>query len=107
MAIVLLGEGDFSFASSFEEPVWATTYEFEDLWTKTYPDLQPRLDSLRAAGSHIFFGVDARKVAADSRLPQARLYRWNCPCPGWGGSMQQVLEQFFDSAKSSLTGDGC
>lgn len=106
MAIVLLGEGDFTFAASFEESVYATTYESRDTTLKDYPDIGARLEVIEAAGSQVLFGVDAMKLDTEARLPKARLYRWNCPCPGWAGSMQNALESFFKAAKSTLTDDG-
>lgn len=94
--ILLVGEGDFSFALALvrhpsvaivPENVVASTFDTEDALAAKYPDSAPaNLQELRAKGVTVLCGVDATKLAACKALRGRRFDRvvWNFPHVGKG-----------------------
>ena len=94
--ILLIGEGNFSFAHALAvnpppqlqhlppENVTATAYDTEEECLAKYPDAQEKIDTLRAKGVTVIFGVDATKLDKVSQLKGKRWNKivWNFPHAG-------------------------
>ena len=94
--ILLIGEGNFSFAHALAvnpppqlhhlppENVTATAYDAEEECLAKYPDAQEKIDTLRAKGVTVIFGVDATKLDKVSQLKGKRWNKvvWNFPHAG-------------------------
>ncbi|ELU38025.1 hypothetical protein AG1IA_07941 [Rhizoctonia solani AG-1 IA] len=93
--ILLIGEGNFSFAHSLlDHPsipslppvnITATAYDSESDCLAKYPDAQAHIAALRSAGTTVLFGVDARHLDKTFPLKTARKWDkvvWNFPHVG-------------------------
>ncbi|GAB1525635.1 hypothetical protein RhiTH_008798 [Rhizoctonia solani] len=93
--ILLIGEGNFSFAHSLlDHPsipslppvnITATAYDSESDCLAKYPDAQAHIAALRSAGTTVLFGVDARHLDKTFPLKSARKWDkvvWNFPHVG-------------------------
>eukprot|EP01006_Ploeotia_vitrea_P014497 TRINITY_DN39308_c0_g2_i1.p1 TRINITY_DN39308_c0_g2~~TRINITY_DN39308_c0_g2_i1.p1 ORF type:complete len:489 (+),score=31.21 TRINITY_DN39308_c0_g2_i1:3-1469(+) len=132
---LLVGEGNFSFAAAFckkspsPKHLLATSLDTEHDVLSKYPDSKDFLDTLKAAGSGVWHGVDATQLAKEPRLYQApdkphkfHCIRWNFPhndkpqhshLPGSKElreesikDHQELLSGFFNSAKPFLAPGG-
>ncbi|KAJ3999468.1 hypothetical protein F5050DRAFT_1805008 [Lentinula boryana] len=101
--ILLIGEGNFSFAKALARPlhsetelthlvhlppnnITATTYDLEDDCYVKYHDAQDIVASLREWGVEVLFGVDATKLEWNSTFKGRRWSKivWNFPHAGKG-----------------------
>ncbi|KZS93320.1 hypothetical protein SISNIDRAFT_77687 [Sistotremastrum niveocremeum HHB9708] len=94
--ILLVGEGNFSFARSlFSHPVLrslppenviATAYDSEEICYEKYPDAQEIVEGLRAKGVVVLFDIDATALEKYSVLKGTQWDRivWNFPHAGKG-----------------------
>ncbi|CAE6364403.1 unnamed protein product [Rhizoctonia solani] len=83
--ILLIGEGNFSFAHSLlDHPsipslppanITATAYDSESDCLSKYPDAQSHISALRSAGATVLFGVDARHL--DKTFPLKTGKKWD------------------------------
>ncbi|CAE6521591.1 unnamed protein product [Rhizoctonia solani] len=83
--ILLIGEGNFSFARSLLDHssipslppanITATAYDSEPDCLSKYPDAQSHISALRSAGATILFGVDARHL--DKTFPLKASKKWD------------------------------
>jgi 25S rRNA (uracil2634-N3)-methyltransferase len=94
--ILLIGEGDFSFARALTLNVpaaleslppgniTATAYDTEEDCYAKYPDAEIIVQGLREKGVHVLFGVDATKLEKVSALKGRKWDRivWNFPHAG-------------------------
>lgn len=94
--ILLIGEGDFSFAralvhnppvqleSFLAKNVTATAYDTEEECYAKYPDAKAIVEQLNDKGVEILFGVDATKLKKVGALKGRRWDRivWNFPHAG-------------------------
>jgi len=94
--ILLIGEGNFSFAYALvinpplqlhhfpPQNITATTYDTEQECLAKYADAQEKIDVLRTKGVNVLFGVDATKLEKVSQLKGKRWDRvvWNFPHAG-------------------------
>ncbi|KAH7103767.1 hypothetical protein BKA62DRAFT_784672 [Auriculariales sp. MPI-PUGE-AT-0066] len=120
--VLLVGEGDFSFALALvsdsalaivPENVIATTLDNEDLLREKYPEtVGKNIEALRHRGVQVLCGVDATKLEACKSL-KARTFDkivWNFPHVGKGISdqdrnireNQQVLLAFLAKVSSFI-----
>ncbi|KAJ3818869.1 hypothetical protein F5880DRAFT_1490666 [Lentinula raphanica] len=101
--ILLIGEGNFSFARALARPspsrtelahlahlppnnITATTYDSEDDCYTKYPDAQDIVACLREWGAEVLFGVDATKLEWNAALKGRKWSKivWNFPHAGKG-----------------------
>ncbi|KDQ15647.1 hypothetical protein BOTBODRAFT_130917 [Botryobasidium botryosum FD-172 SS1] len=98
--ILLLGEGNFSFALSLLLPspstsrahltlafnITATAYDSRSQCFEKYPDAESNVKQLEALGVAVLFGVDARKLEKCKELKGKKFDRvvWNFPHAGAG-----------------------
>ncbi|KAH9043698.1 hypothetical protein EDB85DRAFT_1911769 [Lactarius pseudohatsudake] len=96
--ILLIGEGDFSFAVALlQHPpppleylvpanITATAYDTEDECYSKYSEAQQYVRVLRESGAQVLFGVDATKLEKTSALKGKTFDRivWNFPHAGKG-----------------------
>lgn len=94
--ILLIGEGNFSFARAFftsehealthlpPANVTATTYDSEETCYEKYPDAKQIVQELREKGVVVLFEVDARKLSSHKELKKRKWKRivWNFPHAG-------------------------
>lgn len=83
--ILLIGEGNFSFARSLlNHPsipslppanITATAYDTEEECTSKYPDAEVHISALRSAGATVLFGVDARHL--EKTFPPKMSKKWD------------------------------
>ncbi|CAE6346273.1 unnamed protein product [Rhizoctonia solani] len=83
--ILLIGEGNFSFAHSLlDHPsipslppanITATAYDSESDCLAKYPDAQAHITALRSAGASVLFDVDARRL--DKTFPLKTGKKWD------------------------------
>ncbi|CAE7066398.1 unnamed protein product [Rhizoctonia solani] len=83
--ILLIGEGNFSFAHSLLDHssipslppanITATAYDSESECLSKYPDASSHLSALRSAGATVLFGVDARHL--DKTFPLKKAHKWD------------------------------
>ncbi|CAE6441252.1 unnamed protein product [Rhizoctonia solani] len=83
--ILLIGEGNFSFARSLiDHPsipslppanITATAYDSESDCLSKYPDASSHISALRSAGATVLFGVDARHL--DKTFPPKNPKKWD------------------------------
>ncbi|KAF8604894.1 hypothetical protein BDV93DRAFT_491630 [Ceratobasidium sp. AG-I] len=120
--ILLIGEGNFSFAHSLlEHPsiphlppsnITATAYDTEPECLAKYPDAASHISALRSAGAVVLFGIDARqldKTVGKSGKKWDKVV-WNFPHVGLGiadrdrnvVANQSVLLGFLKSVKGVL-----
>ncbi|KAG9313955.1 hypothetical protein JVU11DRAFT_4729 [Chiua virens] len=123
--ILLLGEGNFSFARALvvDAPpslahlipgnVTATSYDSEEACFAKYPDAAAIVHTIRQRGVHVVFDVDATKLQRHSALKGKRWDRivWNFPHAGKGItdqdrnilSNQRLILDFLRAAPQCLT----
>ncbi|KAH7915679.1 hypothetical protein BJ138DRAFT_914812 [Hygrophoropsis aurantiaca] len=123
--ILLIGEGNFSFARALlvsapqslehlpPSNITATAYDSEQECYEKYPEAQDIVNILRAKGAHILFGIDATNLEKAQALKGKRWDRivWNFPHAGKGItdqdrnilSNQVLILDFFRSAANCLT----
>ncbi|KAI5453779.1 hypothetical protein NCC49_005592 [Naganishia albida] len=93
--ILLIGEGNFSFATSLLAPphahpahlVLATAYDSEAVCYEKYPDAAAHVDRIRRAGGRVEFGVDAAQLSkckAIGKEPRWSRIVFNFPHAGAG-----------------------
>ena len=128
--ILLVGEGDFSFARSLLDThkcvsVLATSFDAQPIVLAKYPQAASNIEALEAArenGSHVMFEVDATKIgkgrigSGGKRIKTARFGRIVFNFPHVGGLTKDVSRQirhnqelllgFFKAALPLLTLDG-
>ncbi|KAJ1302433.1 hypothetical protein OPQ81_002751 [Rhizoctonia solani] len=83
--ILLIGEGNFSFARSLlDHPsipslppanITATAYDSESDCFSKYPDAEAHVSALRSAGATVLFGVDARHL--EKTFPPKTSKKWD------------------------------
>ena len=109
--ILLIGEGDFSFAHALAvdppaqlqhlppQNITATAYDSEEECLTKYADAQEKINALRVKGVRIIFGVDATKLEKVSQLKGKQWDKvvWNFPHAGRCGILVVVI-------KTELTG---
>lgn len=98
--ILLIGEGNFSFARSLIHPeattlplplppnnITATAYDSEEECYTKYPEAQDIVTGLKERGVEILFGIDATKLEKVGALKGRRWDRvvWNFPHAGKPG----------------------
>ncbi|KIM31746.1 hypothetical protein M408DRAFT_64408 [Serendipita vermifera MAFF 305830] len=118
--VLLVGEGDFSFANSLvsahnlpPKNITATSYDSEATCYEKYPWCQRTVDQLKQQGMKILFNVDAKKLGSikDIKSKQFTKIAFNFPHTGKGItdqdrnilSNQELLVDFFKSTASLLT----
>lgn len=112
--MLLIGEGDFSFARSLVEgghvkPSDLVATEVQPRSALT--DAAENIEWLEQRGVKIEFEVDARKLGERSDLGEFDTIRWNFPRDdgspvGAGGRMGAIFTEFFAGAKSRLKPSG-
>ncbi|KAJ2779671.1 Meiotic nuclear division protein 1 [Coemansia javaensis] len=116
--ILLVGEGNFSFARSVAEQlgaaggVVATAYDARETAGEKYPDLDAHVAAVERLGGTVLFGVDGTQLARHKRLRARRFSRivFNFPHVGLGikdqdrnvRANQELLLGFFRSARPLL-----
>ncbi|CCO30885.1 UPF0617 protein [Rhizoctonia solani AG-1 IB] len=121
--ILLIGEGNFSFARSLlDHPsipslppanITATAYDSESDCLAKYPDAQSHITELRSAGATVLFGVDARHLDKTFSLKTGRKWDkvvWNFPHVGLSiadqdrniAANQSTLLEFLANVKPYL-----
>ena len=94
--ILLIGEGNFSFAYALvvnppsqlqhlpPQNITATAYDTEEECLAKYADAREKIDTLRAKGANLLFGVDATKLEKISQMRGKRWDKvvWNFPHAG-------------------------
>jgi 25S rRNA (uracil2634-N3)-methyltransferase len=88
--ILLVGEGNFSFARSLllsplpPHNITATAYDSEDECYTKYPDAHEIVRGLRETGVCVLFGIDATRLEKCAGLKRRRWDRvvWNFPHAG-------------------------
>lgn len=120
--ILLVGEGDFSFAKSIVEhhgccDVIATCFDSPDeLMEKYKPQAEEHIACLEDEGQKVLYHVDATKLKATKSLAKERFERIIFNFPHVGGKTkdvnrqvrfnQELLVKFFASAKERLDASG-
>jgi 25S rRNA (uracil2634-N3)-methyltransferase len=121
--ILLVGEGDFSFAKSIVEEhgccdVTATCYDGQaELYEKYKPQAEEHINYLEEEGQTVLYNVDATKIGDNKALSKAGLFNhilFNFPHVGGKSTdvnrqvrfNQELLVKFFASAKKLLALDG-
>lgn len=120
--ILLVGEGDFSFANSIVEhhgccDVSATCYDSKaELLEKYKPQAEEHTTFLEDEAQTILYGVDATKLESNKTLSKSRFDRIIFNFPHVGGKTkdvnrqvrfnQELLVKFFASAKELLQSEG-
>ncbi|KAL8291232.1 hypothetical protein RQP46_002210 [Phenoliferia psychrophenolica] len=84
--ILLIGEGNFSFAHSLllstpptvsPHLVLATSYDTLEVAMDKYPDLMEHVDAIKAAGMRVMFGVDATNLGKYREVKSASGNGWD------------------------------
>ncbi|KAK3113665.1 hypothetical protein LTR53_008816 [Teratosphaeriaceae sp. CCFEE 6253] len=111
--ILLVGEGDFSFAKSIVEQhgcyqVVATCYDSrEELHAKYDPQAEQHTTYLEEQGQTVLYGINAAKLDRTKQLlnagPQWDVIVFNFPHVRFN---QELLVSFFKAAMSLMTEDG-
>ncbi|KIK02117.1 hypothetical protein K443DRAFT_677882 [Laccaria amethystina LaAM-08-1] len=123
--ILLIGEGNFSFARSLiEDPptglqllppanITATAFDTEEGCYAKYPDAEEIVEKIKERGINVLFGVDGTKLEKHSSLKGKKWDRivWNFPHAGKGItdqdrnilSNQMLVLGFLRSAAKMLT----
>ena len=121
--ILLIGEGDFSFAKSIVEhngccDVTATCYDGQaELFEKYKPQAEEHVKYLEDEGQIVLYNVDATKLDSNKTLSKAGLFNhilFNFPHVGGKSTdvnrqvrfNQELLVKFFAAAKKLLALDG-
>lgn len=112
--ILLIGEGNFSYAVSLLSPlhshpphlVLATAYDSEAVCYEKYPDAAAHVERIRAAGARVEFGVDAAQMSkckAIGKEPRWSRIVFNFP---HAGELQPPPSGFLAHSLRSLPGAG-
>jgi 25S rRNA (uracil2634-N3)-methyltransferase len=121
--ILLVGEGDFSFAKSIVEhhgacDVTATCYDGQaELFEKYKPQAEEHVKYLEDEGQTVLYNIDATKLNHNKTLSKAGLFNhilFNFPHVGGKSTdvnrqvrfNQELLVKFFAAAKNLLALDG-
>lgn len=121
--ILLVGEGDFSFAKAIVKnhgcyEVTATCFDSKDeLFEKYDPEAKDHIDYLEAEGQTVYYSVDATKLDSHKILKNTGLYdRIIFNFPHVGGKTkdvnrqvrfnQELLVKFFSAALALLSSTG-
>lgn len=120
--VLLVGEGDFSFATSIVEhhgccDVTATCFDSRDeLLEKYKPQAEEHTSYLEHESQTVLYGVDATKLSKTKSLSKQRFERIIFNFPHVGGKTkdvnrqvrlnQELLVNFFSSAKELLEPSG-
>ena len=121
--ILLVGEGDFSFAKSIVEhygccDVTATCFDSkDDLFEKYKPQVEQHVQYLEDEGQTVHYGVDATKLDSNKALKKGSLFdRVIFNFPHVGGKSkdvnrqvrfnQELLVKFFAAAMALLASNG-
>ncbi|KAI5359847.1 putative 25S rRNA (uridine-N(3))-methyltransferase BMT5 [Septoria linicola] len=124
--ILLIGEGDFSFAKSIVEEhgccdVTATSYDSQDdLFAKYNPQAEEHVKYLEEEGQHVLYNVDATKLDKNKPLAKAAadgkydVVLFNFPHVGGKSTdvnrqvrfNQELLVNFFDTVQRLLAQSG-
>ncbi|KAJ3287414.1 hypothetical protein HK104_008635 [Borealophlyctis nickersoniae] len=119
-SILLVGEGNFSFAHALAEKLhgaWeslvATAYDSEMVAREKYPDLSEHVDAIHELGGEVLFRVDATDLDGCKKLRNRRFTKivFNFPHVGAGIKdqdrniriNQELIRGFFASAIPKLT----
>ncbi|KAJ1732645.1 Meiotic nuclear division protein 1, partial [Coemansia biformis] len=117
--ILLVGEGNFSFARSVAAQLdsganmIATSYDSREQACEKYPDTDEHVQEFELLGGTVLFGVDGTRLAKQKRLRGKQFSRivFNFPHVGMGikdqerniRANQELLLGFFNSAGPLLT----
>ncbi|XP_021745055.1 heavy metal-associated isoprenylated plant protein 41-like [Chenopodium quinoa] len=121
--ILLLGEGDFSFALSLAlsfasaTNILATSLDSYDSLIKKYKRAKSNLDSLEKLGASLIHGVDATKMKLHTDLKMRKFDRivFNFPRAGFHGTEQslhlinkhkRLVDGFLNNASHMLRSNG-
>ena len=111
--ILLVGEGDFSFASSLSKlgichSLLATTFESKPSLLNAYPHSEKNIAEILENNGKVIYEVDGTKLS-DSNLFDYDTIIWNFPhIAGKTNNRynRQLLQSFFKSAKNSIKPNG-
>lgn len=117
--ILLVGEGNFSFARSLAENyleegsdnMIATCYDTEQVLYQKYEDAKDNVEFIREYGATVLFEVDATDLSKEVKKNRYTKIIFNFPHAGAGikdqdrnvVANQKLLNAFFDSAAPLLT----
>lgn len=120
--ILLIGEGDFSFALGLAlslggSKLTATSFDSFGLLTSKYPDVKPILSRLKATGASVYHGLDGTQIMEyfEQKDQSVENYfdRIVFNFPHLGGALledvaknQEMLRSFFASASRALKSTG-
>jgi 25S rRNA (uracil2634-N3)-methyltransferase len=96
--ILLIGEGDLSFARSLVEhhectDVTATVFEKEEELREKYPHVEPNIGVLEEGGAKVRYGVDAMKNGVVWKEVKGKMDRVFFNFPHVGGKTKDVNRQ--------------
>ncbi|CAG8545151.1 2522_t:CDS:2, partial [Dentiscutata heterogama] len=118
--ILLVGEGNFSFARTLAESILhtghkiiATSYDTKEIMTKKYDDAQSNIDIFTECGGQVLYKVDATKLENCKELKNKRFDKivFNFPHTGLGIKDQDrniianqlLIHSFLTSSLNFLT----
>ncbi|KAI9353366.1 hypothetical protein DFJ73DRAFT_828352 [Zopfochytrium polystomum] len=126
--ILLVGEGNFSFAASLctlphlqadtgtATAITATAFDTEEIAREKYPDIDEHLETLTCSDATVLFGIDATKLGTQRVLKGKTFDRivFNFPHAGAGVKdqdrniriNQELCLGFFEAAKGMLSDKG-
>jgi len=106
--ILLIGEGDLSFARSLVEShncehVTATVFEKEDGLREKYPHVAANIEALEEAGGSVRYGVDAMKMGLLWKDVRGKMDSVFFNFPHVGGKSKDINRQVrYNQGKSSF-----
>ncbi|KAG0166734.1 hypothetical protein DFQ28_006282 [Apophysomyces sp. BC1034] len=122
--ILLIGEGNFSFAKSLvehhltegAEQLTATCYDSEEVLYEKYEEARDNIEIIRSLGGTVLFGIDGTQLSKQKLFKNQKFSRviFNFPHAGAGikdqdrnvRANQALLRGFFVSAAQLLSPDG-
>ncbi|KAF7732751.1 hypothetical protein EC973_000023 [Apophysomyces ossiformis] len=122
--ILLIGEGNFSFARSLvenhltegAEQLTATCYDSEDVLYEKYEEARENIEIIRSLGGTVLFGIDGTQLSKHKQFKNQTYSRiiFNFPHAGAGikdqdrnvRANQELLRRFFVSAAELLSSEG-